>query len=116
MSIDISEMLTEAYNSIISEEMQDLRVIKEQILQMTIKAVNDTAGLTGLILTLFVFSAYFRMTYLDLLVLFTTIRAEAIKKAIAEVRRLQAVRQVADALNMRNSLFTIKTLAFLLQS
>ncbi|EKD15140.1 hypothetical protein MBM_06901 [Drepanopeziza brunnea f. sp. 'multigermtubi' MB_m1] len=96
MFIDISEMLTKAYNSII------------------IKAVNDTAGLAGLVLTLFVFGAYFRITHLDLLAFFTIIKAEAIKKAMSEVRRLQAIRQVADALNIRNGPFTIKTLALFL--
>ncbi|EKD20667.1 polyprotein [Drepanopeziza brunnea f. sp. 'multigermtubi' MB_m1] len=116
MSIDISKMPTEAYNSIISEEMQDLKVTKEQILQIAIKAVNDTAGLAGLVPTLLVFGAYPRMTHLDPPAPSTTTKAEAIKKAMSEVRRLQAVRQVADALNMRNGPSTIKTLALPLQS
>ncbi|EKD13311.1 hypothetical protein MBM_08394 [Drepanopeziza brunnea f. sp. 'multigermtubi' MB_m1] len=101
MSIDISEMLTKAYNN---------------ILQITIKAVNDTAEPASLVLILLVFKVYPRITYLNPLAPSTITKAEAIKKAMSEVRRLQAIRQVADALNIRNGPFTIKTLALFLQS
>ena len=35
------------------------------ILQMAVKAVNDTAGLDGLVPTLLVYGAYLRMSNLD---------------------------------------------------
>ena len=69
---DIKEMLIEAYNSIglieryymplrhafniIIKEM--LQLDKETRLQIAIKAINDIAGLNGLILTLLVFGAF----------------------------------------------------------
>ena len=43
---------------IIMEELQDSGITKELALQMAVKATNDTAGLDGLVLILFVFSAY----------------------------------------------------------
>jgi hypothetical protein len=52
---------------------------------MAFKAINDTAGLDRLVLTLLVFSAYLRMVELDALSLSVTQQANAIKKAIAEV-------------------------------
>jgi len=42
--------------------------------------------------------------------------AEAIRKAIKEVRRLYAIRQVNNALGIRNSLNTLTTLNLPLQS
>jgi hypothetical protein len=75
---------------------------------MAFKAINDTAGLNGLVPTLLVlvFGAYPRMTELDAPSPTVTQRANAVKKAIAEIRKLRAERQVADALNMRNGLRT----------
>jgi hypothetical protein len=69
---------------------------------MAFKALNDTAGPDGLVPTLLVFSAYLRMTELDAPSPTVTQRANAVKKAMAEIRKLRAERQVADALNMRN--------------
>ena len=70
---------------------------------MAFKAINDTAGPDGLVLTLLVFGAYPRMVELDPPSPTVAQRANAIKKAMAEVRKLRAERQVADALNQRNS-------------
>jgi hypothetical protein len=75
---------------------------KDIALQMAFKAINNTAGPNRLVLTLLVFSAYLQMVKLDALSLSVTQWANAIKKAMAEVQKLQAERQVADALNMRN--------------
>jgi hypothetical protein len=69
---------------------------------MAFKAINNTAGPDGLVLTLLVFGAYPRMIKLDAPSLTVTQRANAVKKAIAKIRKLRAERQVADALNMRN--------------
>jgi hypothetical protein len=75
---------------------------RDAALQMAFKALNDTAGPDGLVPTLLVFGAYPRMTELDAPSPTVTQRANAVKKAMAEIHKLRAERQVADALNMRN--------------
>jgi hypothetical protein len=73
---------------------------------MAFKALNDTASPNRLVLTLLVFGTYLQMTELDAPSPTVTQRANAVKKAMAEIRKLRAERQVADALNMRNGLRT----------
>lgn len=75
---------------------------KEMALQMSFKAINDTAGPDGLVPTLLVFGAYPRMTDSDAPSPTVTQRANAMRKAMEEVRKVRAERQVADALNLRN--------------
>ena len=55
---------------------------------MAFKAINDTAGLDRLVPTLLVFGAYPRMVELDAPLPLVTQRANAIKKAIAEIQKL----------------------------
>jgi len=93
--------LRRAYN-VLREELKNARIDKDIMLQMAVKAVNDTAGPNGLIPTLLVFGAYPRMTTLDPPAPSITQRAAAIKSAMREVRKCHAERQVADALRMRN--------------
>jgi hypothetical protein len=69
---------------------------------MAFKALNNTTGPDGLVPTLLVFSAYLQMAKLDALSPLITQWANAIKKAIIEIRKLCAEQQVVDALNMRN--------------
>ena len=69
---------------------------------MAFKAINDIAGLNRLVLTLLVYGAYPRITEHNPLLLLIAQRALAIKKAIAEVQKLRAKRQVNDAINTRN--------------
>jgi hypothetical protein len=69
---------------------------------MAFKAINDSTSPDGLILTLLVFGAYPRMTKFDAPSLTTTQRATIIKKAIAEIQKIQAKRQVTNTLNTRN--------------
>jgi len=57
---------------------------------MAVKAVNDTAGLDGLVPTLLVYRAYLRISNLNPLALSITERAAAIRKAIAEIVKLWA--------------------------
>jgi len=78
---------------------------------MAVKAINDSAGPDGIVPTLLVFGAYPRMTEMDAPSLSVTKRAEAIRAATKEVRRLQAERQVKEALAMRNGSNTISTLS-----
>ena len=64
---------------------------------MAVKAVNDTARQNGLVPTLLVFRAYFRITS-NSLTLTIVERAKLIKKAIVEVAKLYAHRQVSKAI------------------
>jgi len=66
---------------------------------MAVKAANNTAGLDGLVLTLFVFSAYPYISELDLLVPSIIQRAVAIKKVIEKIARIRAKKQVNNTLN-----------------
>jgi hypothetical protein len=113
---EVKEMPVEAHNSIglveryhvplkrafkiISSELPDLH--KEERLQMSIKAVNDTAGPDGLTPTLLVFGAYPRLTSTDAPAASIIERAAAIKLAMADVRKCHAARKVSEALRMRN--------------
>jgi hypothetical protein len=69
---------------------------------MAVKAVNDTAGSDGLISTLLVFEVYPRISHDSPPSPTITKRAKAIRKAMAEMRKLTASRQVSAALNARN--------------
>jgi hypothetical protein len=71
---------------------------------MTVKAVNDTAGLNSLVLTLLVFSVYSQISTLDPPKPTVTQRATVVRKAMTEVAKIRAKRQVNNALNQRNSL------------
>jgi hypothetical protein len=83
---------------------------------MAVKAVNDLAGPDGIVLTLLVFGAYPCITKDSLPLPSITERAEAIYKAIKEVRRLYAERQVNNALAIRNGPNTELVLTLPLQS
>jgi hypothetical protein len=132
MAIIVKEVPVEAHNSIglveryhgplrrsyeiICEELKDEHIDKDMILQMAVKAVNDSAGPNGLVPTLLVFGAYPRLTEMDPPSPSVTKRAEAIRAATKEVRRLHAERQVQDAIAMRNGPDTRVTLDLPLQS
>jgi hypothetical protein len=92
-------LLRQAYK-ILSSELPSAN--KEVILQIAVKAVNDSAGLDGIMLTLLVFKAYFCIIRDSLSLPFITKQAKAIYKAIKEVRRLYAEQQVNNALAIRN--------------
>ena len=55
---------------------------------MAVKALNDTIGPNGLVLTLLVFGTFPRMLELDPLAPSITKRAAAIRKAIIKVNKL----------------------------
>jgi hypothetical protein len=69
---------------IILEELGST-TLAEHILQMAVKAANDTAGPDGLILTLLVFGTYPRLSKTSPLSPSITARAAAIRKATAEI-------------------------------
>ncbi len=118
MAIEIKEVLVEAHNSvglveryhaplrrlyeIIQDELKDEYINKEMVLQMAVKAVNDSVGPDGIVPTLLVFGTYPRLTEMDPLSPSVTKRAEAIRTATKEVRRLYTERRVKDALAIRN--------------
>jgi hypothetical protein len=132
ISIKVKEVLVKAYNSvglieryhallccvykILKAELKDEHINKEMILQMTVKAVNDSAGPDRIVLTLLVFGLYLRMTEIDPPSLIIARRAEAIQVATKKVRRLYAKRQVSDALAICNSLNTMAIVDLPLQS
>jgi hypothetical protein len=93
--------LQRAYH-VITEELKDEGISKDSMLQMAIKAVNDTAGPDGLVTTLLVFGAYPRMTESDPPPPSVTQRAAAIHRAMDEITKIRAMRQVNDALNQCN--------------
>jgi hypothetical protein len=82
-------ILRRAY-CIIAEELKSEGISKQTMLQMAVKAVNDTSGPDGLVPTLLVFGAYPRITEFDPPTRSTTQRATAIRKAMEEVSRLRA--------------------------
>jgi hypothetical protein len=82
-------------------------ISKEIILQMNVKAINDTADLDELMFTLLIFDVYSRMHVMNLSISSISQRAMTIEKVITEVRKFRTERQVADALNIRNDLIVI---------
>ena len=94
-------ILRRAYH-VIMEELKDEGISKDSMLQLAVKAVNDTAGPDGLVPTLLVFGAYPRMTESDPPPPSVTQRAAAIRRAMDEITKIRAMRQVNDALNQRN--------------
>ncbi|KAK1912598.1 hypothetical protein P3342_004534 [Pyrenophora teres f. teres] len=118
MMIDVHEVPVEAHQSIgkveryhaairrafevISADIGTSTTTKDDILQMAVKAVNDTAGPEGLVPTLLVFGTYPRLSKTSPLSPSITARATAIRKAMAEVRKIKAKRQVNEALGTRN--------------
>ncbi|POS81609.1 hypothetical protein EPUL_006437, partial [Erysiphe pulchra] len=85
---------------IIRDELPHLS--KQASLKMAFKAINDTAGPKGLVPTLLVFGAYSKICNLDAPAVSIEQRAKAYRKAMEEVRKLRADRQIKDALGMRN--------------
>ena len=93
-------ILRRAYQ-IITEELQGGST-KELILQIAVKAVNDTTRPDGLVPTLLVFGAYPRISNLDLLAPSVVERATAIRKVIVEIAKLRIKKLVNNVLHYRN--------------
>jgi hypothetical protein len=125
MLIKVKEVPVEAHNSvglveryhallrcvyeILKAELKDEHIDKEMILQIAVKAVNNSAGPDEIVLILLVFGLYPRMTEMDAPLPTIVKRAEAIRAATKEVRQLYAKRQVNDAFAMCNGLNTMAT-------
>jgi hypothetical protein len=87
---------------------------KKAILQITVKAVNNSAGSDGIMPTLLVFRAYSCITKDSLLSPSIIKQAKAIYKGIKKVRRLYAKRQVNNILAIKNKPNTKPVLILLL--
>jgi hypothetical protein len=85
----------------------DTDISKEIVLQMTVKTVNDTADSDELMSTLLIFDVYSRMHVMNSSTSSINQRAMTIEKAMIEMRKFKAERQVADALNIRNESIVI---------
>ncbi|KAM4065471.1 cwf18 domain containing protein [Hirsutella rhossiliensis] len=83
----------------------------ETVLQMAVKAINDTAGPDGLVPTLLVFGAYPRVSTDSPPSASTLKRSEAMQKAMKMLRQLSAERRVKDALHARNGPSTTEVLS-----
>jgi hypothetical protein len=88
--------------SIISIEIS--RIDSELALQMTFKVINDSIEFNDLIFTLLMFEIYFRMIEMNASSFIITQRAIVMKKIMNEIRKFNAIRQMNDALNIRNEL------------
>jgi hypothetical protein len=93
------ESLRRAY-SIITTEISEID--SELTLQMTFKIINDSIEFNDLIFILLVFDVYSRMIEMNVSSSTITQRVIAMKKAMNEVRKLHAIRQMNDALNIEN--------------
>ena len=71
---------------IIWKETRAEKPSKEIVLQMAVKATNDTAGPNGLVPTLLVYRAYPRLSYTDRPARTITDCARAIRLTMAELR------------------------------
>jgi hypothetical protein len=117
MAIEIEEIPVKAHHSISKIEKYHALVKRafeiitanfgniitsKHVLQMAVKAVNNTAGPNGLISTLLVFGTFPRILHELPLLPSITARGEAMRKAMAEIHKLKAQRQIAGALATRN--------------
>jgi hypothetical protein len=87
----------------ISEDLNTESTInKEIVLQMIVKAINDTVDSDKLILILLIFEAYFRMHVINSSTPSITQRAMIIEKVMTEIRKYRVERQIVDVSNTRN--------------
>jgi hypothetical protein len=75
---------------------------KEIMLQMIVKAINDTIDSDELMLILLIFEAYFRMHVMNFSISSITQRAMITERVMIEIRKFRAERQIVDVLNTRN--------------
>jgi hypothetical protein len=109
-------MIAENLVNEINEFDNETRISKEIILQMIVKTINDTVDTDELVSTLLIFDVYPRMHIINSSISSISQRTIAIEKAMIEMRKFRAERQVADALNTRNNLIIISIHDLLLNS
>jgi len=69
---------------------------------MAVKAVNNTAGLNGLVPTLLVYGVYLRISNLGPSALSIIEQVAVLRKVMAEIVKLRAKQTVNNALHYRN--------------
>jgi hypothetical protein len=108
MAIDVKEVPVKAHNSIskveqrhiplrrtydiLQRELRDEHLSRDSVLQIAVKAVNNTTGPNRLVLTLLVFGAYPCITRSSALSALIVKRAEAVRSAMAKLRHLNTKR------------------------
>jgi hypothetical protein len=117
LAIEVKEIPVKAYNSIGKIERYHgplkrafevitadlgISLAPEYVLQMAVKAVNDTAGHDNFVPTFLVFGTYPYFSPSSPPLPSLTVRANAMRKTMAEVRKLKARRQITDAFSQRN--------------
>jgi hypothetical protein len=98
--------LRKAYQMIF-ENLNEIKISKEIILQMIVKAINDTVKSNELMLILLIFETYSRMHVINSSTSSINQRTMTIEKVMTEVKKFRTKRQVADVLNTRNDLIII---------
>jgi hypothetical protein len=73
---------------IIQDKLENKHINKEIMLQMAVKAINDSAGPDSIVPTLLVFSVYPQLTKIDPPSPLVIKRAETIRVTTKKVRRL----------------------------
>jgi hypothetical protein len=91
---------------VIKDEIEGTGVDRAIMLQITVKAINNTAGYNSIVPTLLVFRAFPRITHINPPTPSIAQQATAIKKAMAKVTKLRMQKQVTDALQTRNGPLT----------
>ncbi len=89
----ISVDLTQSINETISKKI---------VLQMIVKAINDTVDSDDLVFTLLIFETYSRIHVMNSSTSSIIQRAMTIEKTMIEIRKFRAERQIVDVLNIRN--------------
>jgi hypothetical protein len=84
-----------------------IEVNREIMLQMIVKAINDTANSDDLMFILLMFETYSRMHVMNFSISSITQRAMIIEKVMIEIRKFRAERQIVNALNIRNDSIVI---------
>jgi hypothetical protein len=93
------ELLRRVYAIIVAKMPE---IDSNSTLQMIFKTLNDSINFDDLILTLLVFDAYLRMIEMNVSSSTITQRFIAMRKTMNEVRKSIVIRQLNDALNIRN--------------
>ena len=84
--------------TIITTEISEINA--DLVLQMSFKALNDSVEPNGLVFTLLFFGAYPRMTDMNASSLTLIQRTTAMRKAMDEVWKIHANRQINDVFNI----------------
>jgi hypothetical protein len=81
---------------------ENLDVDKKFALQMIVKAINNTINFNELMLILLIFEIYLCMLIMKFSISSIIQRIMIIEKAMIEIRKIRAKRQIIDVLNIRN--------------